>query len=169
MFIYKLPTRSAKITLTDLDNIVKHNIVNSFFHLYSWKILIVRTLNGVVITATQGMRNEDFIENNPLCLLNDGSNTYLHPGHGTYWASNLTICQPEIFLDPSWKIWHDLKGSARFPVIITINGRGQESSIPRWQIKKANWYQFQILCYERYVQILLRTSQKCLYPLPGVP
>lgn len=31
-----------------------------------------------------------------LCLLNDGSHTYLHPGHGSFSAiEGLTICDPD--------------------------------------------------------------------------
>lgn len=49
-------------------------------------------------TKTKGRIIEKFIYNNDLCLLNDGSNTYLHPAYGTYSAIDLTLCEPEIRL-----------------------------------------------------------------------
>lgn len=33
-----------------------------------------------------------------LLLLNDGSHTYLHPGHATFSAIDLTICEPELLI-----------------------------------------------------------------------
>lgn len=71
------------------------------------------------ILMQKGRKNEDFINNKDLCLLNDGSNTYLHPGHGTYSAIDITICVPELLLDFSWQKWDDLCGSDHFPLIIT--------------------------------------------------
>lgn len=41
-------------------------------------------------------------------------------------------------------------GSDHFLIIVTIIGREEETKVQIWQIKKANWYQFQTLCYERF-------------------
>ena len=38
---------------------------------------------GSTSTNDKGKKLENFIANNNLCLFNDGSNTYLHPGSGT--------------------------------------------------------------------------------------
>lgn len=59
------------------------------------------------------------LSNNDLRLLNNGSNTYLHPGHGTYSTTDLRICEPELLLDFLWQTWDDLCGSGDFPFIIT--------------------------------------------------
>ena len=40
-----------------------------------------------------------FISDNNLCLMNDGSYTYLHPGSGTFTAIDLSLCTPGIFMD----------------------------------------------------------------------
>lgn len=93
-------------------------------------------------TNRKGKILEDFIINNDLCLLNDGSKTFLHFGHGTYTATDLTICVPELLLDFSWKTWDDLCGSDHFPLIITSEELGIQQRIPRWQLKKANWYTY---------------------------
>jgi len=43
-----------------------------------------------------------------LSLLNDGSATYLHPGSGSQTAIDLSICDPLLYLDFSWKVHNDL-------------------------------------------------------------
>ena len=66
----------------------------------------------------KGQRVEQFMDNNSLCFLNDGSYTYLHPGYGTYTAIDLTITQPNLLLDFSWRVLDDLCGSDHFPIVI---------------------------------------------------
>lgn len=96
-------------------------------------------------TNTKGRRTEEFIYNNNLCLLNDGSSTYLHPGYGTYSAIDLTLCEPEVIIDFSWQVWKDLCGSDHYLLIITFIEEDIQQDTPRWQLEKANWYVFQTL------------------------
>ena len=42
---------------------------------------------------------EDVLSNLNLCILNDGSNTYLHPGNGSYSSIDLTILDISLILD----------------------------------------------------------------------
>ena len=42
---------------------------------------------------------ENALSNLNLCILNDGSNTYLHPGNGSYSFIDLTIIDPSLLLD----------------------------------------------------------------------
>ena len=42
---------------------------------------------------------EDFIGRHNLCLFNDKSFTYLHPGTGHYSSLDLSLCSPSLFLD----------------------------------------------------------------------
>ena len=56
-----------------------------------------------------------------LCILNDGSATYIHPAIGSTSALDLSICGPFLVLDYEWKIHEDLCGSDHFPVILTSN------------------------------------------------
>ena len=44
-------------------------------------------------------RIDDFITENNVCLLNDGSYTYLHPATGTFTAIDLSLCSPEILME----------------------------------------------------------------------
>ena len=43
---------------------------------------------------TEGKRIEDLVDGHALCMLNDGSYTYMYTAYGTYSAINLSIVQP---------------------------------------------------------------------------
>lgn len=95
---------------------------------------------------------EELITKNTLCLWNEGSHTYLHPGHGTYSAIYLSICDPEILLDFSRKVWDNLCGSDHFPIIMTSTRANFLKRTPKW---KANWDAFQNRCNTAFSQIPL--------------
>ena len=61
---------------------------------------------------------EDFVSQEGLCIFNDGSNTYLHPGNGSYSSIDITICDPSLLLDYSWRVHDDLCGSDHFPIVL---------------------------------------------------
>ena len=43
-----------------------------------------------------------------LCILNDGSATYIHPATSSTSALDLSICGPSLVLDYEWNIHEDL-------------------------------------------------------------
>jgi hypothetical protein len=57
---------------------------------------------------------EDFVGNHTLCMLNNGSHTYLHPAYGTQSAIAHTILEPQFRRDFSWRGGDDLCGSDHF-------------------------------------------------------
>ena len=65
-----------------------------------------------------GKRIEDRADGYALCVLNNGSYTYLHPAY----AIDLSIVEPELVLDFSWMVWNDLCRSGRFPIILNCEG-----------------------------------------------
>ena len=89
------------------------------------------------------------MDNHSLCFLNDGSYTYLHPGYGTYTAIDLTITQPNLLLDCSWRVLDDLCGSDHFPIAVKHQGSATGGREPGWRLKKADWHSFRALCDER--------------------
>ena len=97
----------------------------------------------------RGQRVEQFMDNHSLCFLNDGSYTYLHPGYGTYTAIDLTITQPNLLLDFSWRVLDDLCGSDHFPIAIKRQGPATGGREPGWRLQKADWPSFRTLCNER--------------------
>ena len=73
---------------------------------------------GSTSLNSKGKIIEKFLNDYSLCLFNDGSPTYLHPGHGTFSAIDLSICDPTLLLDFEWKVLEDTHGSDHFPILI---------------------------------------------------
>ena len=86
---------------------------------------------------------EDLFSEMDLCILNDGSSTYIHPTTGSTSALDLSICGPSLVLDYEWNIHEDLCGSDHFPLILTSNAVEEEATPNRWNFKKADWLFFQ--------------------------
>ena len=47
----------------------------------------------------RGDRIDDFITDNNVCLLNDGSYTYFHPATRTFTANDRFLCSPDILME----------------------------------------------------------------------
>ena len=89
---------------------------------------------------------EDLFPEMDLCILNNGSSTYIHPATGSTSALALSICGPSLVLDCEWNIHEDLCGSDHFPVILTSNAAEEDAMPNRWNFKKADWLSFQAQC-----------------------
>ena len=73
---------------------------------------------GSKTTTAKGKKLEDFLSQEGLCIFNDGTDTYLHPGNGSYSAIDLTFTDPSLLLDFSWKVHDELCGNDHFPIIM---------------------------------------------------
>jgi exonuclease III len=51
---------------------------------------------GCFKSNKSGLIMQNVLETNDLCLLNNGTATYLHPATGHYSAIDLTVCSPEL-------------------------------------------------------------------------
>lgn len=71
-------------------------------------------------------------------------------GHGTFCATDLTVCDPKLLMYFSWHVLDDLCGSDHFPLIITLTEVDTQQSPQKCQLKKANRYAFQTLCHGRF-------------------
>ena len=111
---------------------------------------------------SRGDRIDDFITDNNICLLNDGSYTYLHPATGTFTAIDLSLCSPDILMEIDFMVESDSYGSDHFPIILKI-GVSLPDALPRWNFNRADWVQFYHLCKE---QLTLDTIE--LYDEPIV-
>ena len=136
------------LSLQDLDNLVSQlpspYILMGDFNSHN-------PLWGSATLTGRGKRVEDFLANHALCILNDGSSTYLHPGYGTYSAIDLTISVPSLLLDFSWRVEDDLCGSDHFPIIVELLGPPLEQREPKWKLDKADWHSFQLKCQEKLI------------------
>ena len=101
---------------------------------------------GDVRTCGKGLVVEDLIMNLDLTLLNDLSSTYLHPAIGTFSAIDLSICSSSLALDFTWRVLGDSHGSDHFPIVLSTCESPVFSRPPRWQMKAANWEEFQRQC-----------------------
>ena len=99
-------------------------------------------------TNDRGEIIEDVIAENDLCLLNEKQPTYLHPPTGNYYAIDLSVCHPNIYLDFDWSVCDDLHGSDHFPILIKETESSDDEQHCRWNLKKANWETFTTLCQE---------------------
>ena len=58
---------------------------------------------------------------------------------------DLVICDPALFLDLFWNVHDDLCGSDRL-VILSTSASVPQPSTPRWNMHKADWGTFRLLC-----------------------
>ena len=90
----------------------------------------------------RGRTIDDFIATlDSLCLLNDGSFTYLHPASSTFTAIDRSRCSPTIFMDVNFRVESDSYGSDHFPILLET-GVSLPDPLPRWNFRRANWVHF---------------------------
>ena len=56
---------------------------------------------------SRGDRIYYFITENNICLLNDGSYTYLHQATGTFTTIDLSLCSPDILMEIDFMVESD--------------------------------------------------------------
>ena len=96
-------------------------------------------------TNNRGNVIDSFIARNGLCLLNNGSFTYMSPATGSLSALDLALCDPSVFLDFQFSVESDTYGSDHYPIILKSNCP-QPEGFPRWKFRRADWELFKHLC-----------------------
>ena len=79
-------------------------------------------------------------------MYNKKSNTYLHPAEGTYSAIDLTIFDPNLFLNYNWKVHDDTCGSDHFPILLENRTDELSKRTPSWNMERAYWDGFKTSC-----------------------
>ena len=125
----------------------------------------------------KGKKLEDFANQNNLCILNDGSNTYLHPGNGSYTSIDISLTEPTLACDLSWTVHDDLCGSDHFPILIEDIIPSSNNKQQNWKLNKADWNMFKNLCIDtikedilinenepilKFTNIVLENSEKAI-------
>ena len=64
----------------------------------------------------------------------------------TYSAIDLTICDPNLFLDYNWKVHDNTCGSDHFPILLENTTDELSKRTPSWNLEMANWDGFKISC-----------------------
>ena len=78
-----------------------------------------------------------------LCVLNDGSTTYLRDYDNYTSCLDLTVVDPAIVLDFNWCVLDDTHGSDHYPVVLTSTSSEEEEKEERYNLNKANWPLFE--------------------------
>lgn len=89
---------------------------------------------------------ENILNSSDICLLNNGSPTYLHPGNGALTSIDLTLCSPSILQDLQWSLLKDQHGSDHWPIVIKLLMPGDPPNQPRWILSRADWDGYESLC-----------------------
>ena len=135
--VYPPPT--SKWTIDELEDIINQ---------LPPPIVLLRDFNahsnewGCSKNDSKGKMISDLILQRNLSLLNDGSATYFHLGTGSHSAIDLSICDPSLYLDFSWKVHDDLCGSDHFPIVIRSDGVVPSITSSTWKLSKADWDTF---------------------------
>ena len=104
---------------------------------------------GSKTTTDKGKQLEDFLSQEGLCIFNDGTDTYLHPGNGFYSAIDLSVTDPSLLLDFSWKVYDDLCGSDYFSIILESLNSTVGERPTRYKFDKADWPLYEQMCGEQ--------------------
>ena len=130
---------SLKLNSSDLDDLITQLpppvLLLGDFNAHS-------SLWGCPKTDIRGKLIEDLLHKHNLCLLNDGSSTYMHAATASVSAIDLSICSPNIFLDVQWKVHEDLCGGDHHPITIFYDLVNSSYATPSWKLCKANWDHF---------------------------
>ena len=112
---------------------------------------------------TRGEVIERFTDKHNLCILNDGTHTYLKPQaqHVTNPTSaiDLTISTPELALRSVWEVLPDTHGSDHYPILTSILPSVAEiqpsCDSSHWVFPRADWEKFHDLCLEKITEDIL--------------
>ena len=148
---------SANVSLNDLNNL-KSQLPSPF--------LINGDLNGHNVawgsthTDGRGRIIENFINDNNICLMNDGSITYISPVSGNGSVIDLALCHPDLSMDFKFSVADDLRSSDHFPIILEIINTDPPDPIEKWNFNKADWPKFYQTCEEQITLVNIINSEE---------
>ena len=151
------------LTTRDLSNLIRNIrgqiLITGDFngHNYMW---------GSPDVDTRGEIIERFTDKHNLCILNDGTHTYLKPQaqhvNRPTSAIYVTISTPGLALRSVWEVLPDTHGSDHYPILTSILpsvAEIQPSCDPsHWVFSKANWEQFHDVCLESISEDILEEA-----------
>ena len=115
-----------RLTTQDISHLIRglngHILITGEFngHNYTW---------GSLSNDIRGDVLERFTDKNNLCILKDGSFTYLKPqaqhSQNPTSAIDLSICIPDCTLRCTWEVLPDTHGSDHYPVLISVSFFGR--------------------------------------------
>ena len=110
-------------------------------------------MGGCKDTNKKGKILEKITNENDMCLLNNRALTYVKSSSGNHSAIDLTICNPTVYMDFTWKVHDDTCSSDHFPILIKSTEPSSEK-IPRcWKFDQANWEIFKEKCRNKLTHV----------------
>ena len=125
-----------KLNKTEIDNLMEQ---------LPTLIILMRDFNahskiwGCYDTSLTGKILKFILELPELCILNDKTHIFFHPGTRTTSAIDLTLYSPSIFMDFHWGVHDDQYGSDHSLIFLKSKNSTPEETNPKWQIHKADW------------------------------
>ena len=104
---------------------------------------------GSTSSSPRGDDLVDIFSLRNLCVINDGSNTFLRDYSNYTSCLDLTVVDPAIVLDFDWSVLDDAHGSDHFPIVLTSTSSEEEDKEERFNLNKANWPLFEDICRGR--------------------
>lgn len=103
---------------------------------------------GSTFCNSNGRALLDFILDNHLVYLNDGTATRLTPPSQGKSCVDITLASPSLALISEWSVASDPGNSDHFPVITSLknNYAGENTSaypVRKWKLSKADWFRYQ--------------------------
>ena len=131
----------CSIYLPPSDTLSKNSLVSLIDQL-PHPFMLVGDLNGhskvwgCSDTNDTGEIIDDVIAEDDLCLLNEKQPTYLYPPTGNHYAIDLSLSNPNVYLDFDLLVCNDLHGSDHFPILIKETESSDDEQHCRWNLKK---------------------------------
>lgn len=133
----------------------------------SWSILWGSTNSNI-----SGNIIENFILNEDLIVLNDGSPTHFTT-HNSFTNVDITMCSSQLAPICSWKTLNYLHGSDHYPIFINVCKKvptTKSKCMPKFKTDYADWSLFQKLCHEHISNLKKKTHVLILInSLPLLP
>ena len=110
---------------------------------------------------TPGVKSLTFTDKHNLCVLNDGTHTYLKPQAqhvNKPSAIDLTISTPGLDLRSVWEFLPETHGSDHYPILTSVPPSAADTTELwpfHWVFSKADWEQFHELCLEGVTEDIL--------------
>ena len=111
-----------------------------------------------------GKEFNQFVEENDLVILNDGTGTYLSPVSNQLSALDLTLTTRHVSKNYHWYVHQDCLGSDHYPIISKFNYQCKsvlQSQQPRWKLNSANWVLFRKLTSKLQLDYNGKTIEEC--------
>ena len=144
-----IPPNTDNNTLARQLNLLVAQFHNPFLLLGDFNAHNPMWARNTTLSDERGDIIEGFLDIHNLVLLNKGDNTYYSLSHNSESAIDLSICSPQLCNLFEWSVDSDIRNSDHFPIKIqTTFNTGNDATtsfIPRYNLNKANWVQFQAL------------------------